>query len=267
MVNFSILAPEINSALIYAGAGSAPMLEASAAWDGLATELGSAASSFSSVTSGLADQAWQGAASVAMAAAAAPYATFLNAAAAHAQGAAEQARTVVSAFEGTRATMVHPLAVLLNRNATVRMALSNWFGLHTPLIAQLECDYERMWAQDVAAMAGYHGQVSAAATQLASWQASLPSLGQATSAAAAAAGLPFDVGFGNKGGTGNIGSGNTGDNNLGSGNIGGGNVGSGNTGSSNVGSGNTGDSNVGAGNIGKRQHRLRKRQFQPRSRP
>jgi PPE-repeat protein len=72
MANFVVLAPEINSLLMFAGAGSAPMLDAAAAWDGLAAELGSAVSSFSSVTSGLADQAWQGAASAAMTAAAAP---------------------------------------------------------------------------------------------------------------------------------------------------------------------------------------------------
>ena len=39
-------------------------------------------------------------------------------------------------------------------------------------IAQTELEYVEMWAQDVAAMAGYHGQVSAAAAQLTSWQAS-----------------------------------------------------------------------------------------------
>ena len=43
MVNFLVLPPEINSALMYLGAGSGPMLAAAAAWDGLAGELGSAA--------------------------------------------------------------------------------------------------------------------------------------------------------------------------------------------------------------------------------
>src|SRR5271168_366742 len=109
MSGFMVLPPEINSLRMFSGAGSAPMLQAAVAWEGLASELGSAASSFSSVTSGLVGQAWQGAASAAMTAAAAPYTTFLNAAAAHAQGAAEQARTVVSAFEGTRTAMVHPI--------------------------------------------------------------------------------------------------------------------------------------------------------------
>ena len=80
-MSFFTLPPEINSLLMYSGAGSAPMLEAAAAWNGLASELGTAAQSFSSVTSGLAGQAWQGAASKAMTQAAAPYAGWLNAAA------------------------------------------------------------------------------------------------------------------------------------------------------------------------------------------
>ena len=42
-MGFMMLPPEINSLRIYSGAGSAPMLQAAAAWDGLASELGSAA--------------------------------------------------------------------------------------------------------------------------------------------------------------------------------------------------------------------------------
>ncbi|KCR03103.1 PPE domain-containing protein, partial [Mycobacterium tuberculosis] len=53
-MNYSVLPPEINSLRMFTGAGSAPMLAASVAWDGLAAELAVAASSFGSVTSGLA---------------------------------------------------------------------------------------------------------------------------------------------------------------------------------------------------------------------
>ncbi|RUP02753.1 MAG: PPE domain-containing protein, partial [Mycobacterium sp.] len=45
-MNFSMLPPEVNSLRMLCGAGSAPMLEAAAAWSGLAEELGSAADSF-----------------------------------------------------------------------------------------------------------------------------------------------------------------------------------------------------------------------------
>jgi PPE-repeat protein len=78
-MNFSVLPPEINSARIYLGAGSGPLLAAAAAWDGLAGELDAAAASFSSVTSGLAGSSWQGPASAAMASAAAPYVGWLSA--------------------------------------------------------------------------------------------------------------------------------------------------------------------------------------------
>ncbi|MCV7124731.1 PPE family protein, partial [Mycobacterium lacus] len=184
-MNYSVLPPEINSLRMFTGAGSGPMLEAAVAWDGLASELGSAADSFASVTSGLAGQAWQGPASAAMLAAAAPYAGWLSAAAARAAGASAQAKAVASAFEAARAAMIHPLAVAANRNAFVQLVLSNLFGQNAPAIAAAEALYEEMWAQDVAAMVGYHGGASAAAAALPSWQQALKSLpGQVAAAAA-----------------------------------------------------------------------------------
>lgn len=71
-MSFFMLPPEINSLRIFTGAGPAPMLEAASAWDGLAQELATAAQSFQAVTSGLAGQAWQGAAAEQMVAAATP---------------------------------------------------------------------------------------------------------------------------------------------------------------------------------------------------
>ncbi|OBG35953.1 hypothetical protein A5673_18710 [Mycobacterium sp. E3198] len=182
-MNFSVLAPEINSARMFAGAGSAPMLGAAAAWDALASELGSAASSFSSVTSGLTGQAWQGPASAAMAAAAAPYARWLSAAASQATGAAGQARAVAGAFEAARAATVHPLEVAANRNGLVQLIIANLFGQNAPAIAAAEADYERMWAQDVAAMVGYHAGASTAAAQLPQWQQSVNGLATRLAAA------------------------------------------------------------------------------------
>ncbi len=182
-MNFSVLPPEVNSARLFSGAGSAPMLAAAGAWNGLADELASAASSFSSVTSGLTEQAWQGPASAAMAAAAAPYAGWLSAAAARATGAAGQARAVAEAFEAARAATIHPLVVAANRNGLVRLVTSNFFGQNAPAIAAVEAEYEQMWAQDVTAMAGYHAGASAAAAQLGPWQQSLHSLASRLAAA------------------------------------------------------------------------------------
>lgn len=109
-MSFAVLPPEINSARLYVGAGLAPMLDAAAAWDGLADELGSAAASFSAVTAGLAGSSWLGAASTAMTGAAAPYLGWLSAAAAQAQQAATQTRLAAAAFEAALAATVHPKA-------------------------------------------------------------------------------------------------------------------------------------------------------------
>lgn len=183
VMNYSVLAPEINSARMFSGAGSAPMLTAAAAWDGLASELGSAASSFSSITSGLTGQAWQGPAAEAMAAATAPYAGWLSEAATQATGAAGQARAVAGAFEAAQAATVHPLLVAANRNGLVQLVMSNLFGQNAPAIAAVESEYEQMWAQDVVAMAGYHAGASAAVGLLPQWQQSLYGLASRLAAA------------------------------------------------------------------------------------
>ncbi|MFV0494528.1 PPE domain-containing protein [Mycobacterium sp.] len=268
-MSFAGLPPEINSLRMLLGAGSGPMLAAAAAWNRLAQELGSAAGSFSSVTSGLTGQAWQGTAATAMANAAAPYAAFLEAASTRALGASSQANTVTGAFETAKAAMVHPDAIAANRNAFAHLVRSNFLGLNGPLIAAAEGIYEEFWAADVAAMVGYHGGAEAAAAQLSSWQQVLQGLpvigglfGGGAPAGAAASAAP-DYGAGNTGG-GNIGAGNTTDADVlvgdggpagtGAGNNGFGNLGSGNTGGGNIGIQNFGNGNIGAWNIGSGNH-------------
>lgn len=171
---------------MYSGAGSGPMLAASAAWDGLASELSSAAQSFSSVTAGLAGQAWQGPASAAMLETAARYTNVLSSASAQAQTAAAQAQAVAGEFEAALSAVVHPELVLTNRDQLVQLVASNLFGQNAPAIAATEAEYEAMWAKDVAAMVGYHGGVSAAAAQLPSWQAAMQSASAQLSGAVAA---------------------------------------------------------------------------------
>ncbi len=185
-MSFLVWPPEVNSSLMFAGAGSAPMLAAATSWDGLAAELGSAAQSFTSITSGLTQQAWQGPASAAMLQTATQYAGFLSEATAQAQTAAAQAQAVVSAFESAQAAIVHPLAVAANRNSFVQLVMSNLFGQNAPAIAAMEADYEQMWAQDVAAMVGYHGGASAAAAALPSWTTTLQGIASQLSGAVSA---------------------------------------------------------------------------------
>ncbi len=175
-MSFFTLPPEINSLRMFMGAGSTPMLQAAAAWEGLAEELGTAAQSFSSVTAGLAGQAWQGAASAAMAAAAAPYAAWLNAAASLSSGAGGNARAVASMFEAAQAATIIPQAISTNRNAFVNLVMSNLFGQNAPLIAAAESIYEEMWAADVSAMSSYYSGASAVAAQVVPWRSALQNL-------------------------------------------------------------------------------------------
>ncbi|MFV8316201.1 PE-PPE domain-containing protein [Mycobacterium sp. 23] len=236
-MNFAVLPPELTSARIFAGAGLQPWLSAAASWDGLAAELDAAARSFAAVTSGLADSAWQGPAMLAMTRAAGPYLTWLTTAAAQAGRTAVQARAAAGAFETAQAAVVHPALVAANRSGLVSLVVSNLFGQNAPAIAAAEAAYEQMWAQDVAAMAGYHAQASAVAEQLAG--------------AYAATGLPgLSIDWAK--GTFNLGSGNQGVNNIGFGNIGNGNIGVDNRGDGNIGFQNRGNWNVGLINTGNR---------------
>jgi PPE-repeat protein len=75
---------------------------------------------------------------------------------------------VASAFESALAATVHPAMMAANRSNLVSLVISNIFGQNAPAIAATEGHYEAMWAQDVAAMVGYHGGASAAASQLTS---------------------------------------------------------------------------------------------------
>jgi PPE-repeat protein len=171
------LPPEVNSVKLFTGPGTGPLFAAAAAWDGLATDLASSASSFESVTSDLANGSWLGPSSTAMLAVAAQYVGYLSAAAGQAQQAAAQARAVASAFEDALAGAVQPAVVAANRSLVQRLAATNWLGQNAPAIADIEAAYEQMWALDVAAMSGYHSDASAAAAQLAPWQQVLQNLG------------------------------------------------------------------------------------------
>lgn len=104
-------------------------------------------------------------------------------AATQAQTAAAQAQVIASTFESTVAATVHPALVAANRNELVQLVVSNLFGQNAPAIAAAESNYEQMWAQDVAAMIGYHGGASAAVAQLSSWEAALQGLPAQASAA------------------------------------------------------------------------------------
>ncbi|MDT7721389.1 MAG: hypothetical protein QOE94_2400, partial [Mycobacterium sp.] len=163
-MDFGALPPEVNSARMYAGAGSGSMLAAASSWDGLAAELRSTASSYGSVITELTDGSWVGPSSTAMEAAATPYVGWLNAAAGGAEQTAGQARSAASAYQAAFGMMVPPPVIAANRTQLASLTATNIFGQNTPAIAVNEAEYGEMWAQDATAMYGYAGNSAAAST-------------------------------------------------------------------------------------------------------
>ena len=166
ILDFAWLPPEINSLRMFAGSGSASLHSAASAWEGLAADLAASASSFNAVIAGLTGGPWAGPASASMAAAALPYVDWLGTAGAQAAAAAGQARAAASAFETALTATVHPAVVEANRLSFLTLIATNFLGLNTPAIFANEFDYVEMWAQDVAAMVGYHGGATAVAESL-----------------------------------------------------------------------------------------------------
>src|SRR5277367_604108 len=163
MLEFGALPPEINSRRMYAGHGRGPMLVASAAWVALADDLYSTATSYGSVISDL-TSSWLGPSSALMAAAAAPYVSWISATAAQAVETATQATAAVAAYEAAFAMTVPPPVIAANRALLLMLIATNFLGQNTPAIAATEAEYAEMWAQDAGAMYGYAGAAGAAAT-------------------------------------------------------------------------------------------------------
>ena len=192
MLDFAILPPEINSARMYSGPGSAPMQAAGTAWSQLAAEMRAAAASYSTVISGLTSGSWLGPASASMAAAAAPYAAWMNATAAQAEQTAAQAQAAVTAYESAFSMTVPPAVIATNRAQLASLVATNLLGQNTPAIAATEAQYGDMWAQDTTAMYDYAGS-SSAASQLTPFTAPQPTasasgMGGQTAAVAQATG-------------------------------------------------------------------------------
>jgi PPE-repeat protein len=163
-VDFGALPPEINSGLMYAGAGSGSLVAAAAAWEGLASQLGSAATSYRAVVSDLTAGPWVGPSSVSMAAAAAPYVAWMTTTAAQAEQTASQLGAASAAYEAAFTATVPPPLIAANRALLAALVATNIVGQNTPAIAATEAQYAEMWAQDAAAMYGYAGASAAATT-------------------------------------------------------------------------------------------------------
>ena len=97
-MDFFALPPEVNSARMYAGPGSGPLVVAASAWQELAAELQRTASGYTTTLSGLTSQAWLGPSSASMLSATAPYIEWLTTTATQADATAMHA-LAASCFE------------------------------------------------------------------------------------------------------------------------------------------------------------------------
>jgi PPE-repeat protein len=153
-MDFATLPPEINSGLMYSGPGAGSMVHAAAAWDKLAARLCTAAADYRAVTAKLAAQ-WEGPAPPAMSQAAAQYIDWLDASAARSRHAASQLGAAAGAHESAFAAMAAPPAIARNRTLRMSLASANCLGQHSAAIAEVDTEYDVMWAQDAGAMYAY----------------------------------------------------------------------------------------------------------------
>jgi PPE-repeat protein len=165
-MDFETLPPEINSGRMYCGPGSGSIMVAATAWDQLAGRLYDTAAYWRAVTSKLAQgpQGPQGPAAIAMTQASAPYIGWLNATAAQAEHAATQAAAAASIHESALAAMVPPQVINANRAQRISLSTTNCLGQNSPAIADIDAEYEQMWATDTDAMYAYAGASADAST-------------------------------------------------------------------------------------------------------
>jgi PPE-repeat protein len=164
--DFAARPPEINSGLIYSGAGAGPLMAASSAFNNLSSELSSNAASYESVISQLTGSEWTGPSSEAMSAAAQPYIEWLDTTSAQLRVAATQATTSAAAYETAHAASIPPPVIAANRAQLAALVATNILGQNTPAIAANEALYGEFWAQDAAAMYGYASTASTASATL-----------------------------------------------------------------------------------------------------
>jgi PPE-repeat protein len=186
-MSFSLIPPEISSALMAEGAGSGPLLEAASAWDGLAADLESTATQYQTTITNLTTGPWLGASSAQMASAAEPYIAWMQATAAEAAQTGVQAKAAAAAYQTAYSSIVPLPLITANRAELATLVSNNFLGQNTGAIAQNEAEYLDMWIQDALTMDTYQQSSTGASSSLPTQTAApLVTSGAAPAAAAAA---------------------------------------------------------------------------------
>lgn len=154
MIDFAALPPEVNSARMYMGPGSGPMLSAATAWSALSTSLADSATETHTLVAGL-EGVWHGPSSEEMAAKVSQHVAWLSETSAHAARTAAQAHAAAAAYEAAFAATVPPPQIAANRALLAALVASNILGQNIAAITATETQYMEIWAQDVEAMSMY----------------------------------------------------------------------------------------------------------------
>jgi|SRR5271166_1537652 len=162
-MEFTILPPEVTSALIHTGPGAESLIEASEAWQQLGANLEDSAENYGATLSSLVGT-WRGASSKAMVQAVEPYLNWLRTTAQQVQQTAASAQAAASAVNSVRAAVVPVGQVSANRALLAQLLATNGFGRNLPAIAETEAEYQSMWANNSAAMTRYQAASAQAST-------------------------------------------------------------------------------------------------------
>jgi PPE-repeat protein len=162
VLDFAALPPEINSALMYSGAGSGPLMAAATGWSNLGAELSTTATQWESIITTLTTQQWAGAGSLAAAASAQHIISWLTTTAAAVEHAGAQATASAAAYEAAFTATVPPPVIAANRAQLAALVATNFLGINTAAIMATEAQYAEMWVQDAVTMYTYQAASAAA---------------------------------------------------------------------------------------------------------
>jgi PPE-repeat protein len=159
-MNFATISPEVSSGLMYSGPGAGSMMRAAAAWEALAARLFSAAADYRAVTARLAADG-DGAA---LSQAAARYVDWLDAVAARSEHAATQLTAAAAAHQSAFTATVPPPEIAGNWTRRTSLVSTNCLGQRSALIANVDAEYDAMWARNADAMHAYAEATAGAVT-------------------------------------------------------------------------------------------------------
>jgi PPE-repeat protein len=161
--DFAARPPEVNSTLIYSGAGAGPLTAAASTFGSLSSELSTNAAAYESVISQLTGTDWTGPSATAAAASAQQNIEWLNTTSAQLQEAAAKATASAAAYEAAFSASIPPPVVYANRAQLAALVATNILGQNTPAIAANEALYGEFWAQDATALTTYAANAATAA--------------------------------------------------------------------------------------------------------